>query len=44
MATRTCELVLQDLSFKTADDCGSTVVLANDPDGDRLAVAEKQPE
>jgi phosphomannomutase len=34
---------LQNLSFKTADEHGSTVILANDPDADRLAVAEKQP-
>nr|XP_045590179.1 phosphoglucomutase-2-like [Procambarus clarkii] len=32
-----------DLSFKTADGNNSTVILANDPDADRLAVAEKQP-
>ncbi|KAG7174532.1 phosphoglucomutase-2-like [Homarus americanus] len=32
-----------DLSFKTADENNSTVILANDPDADRLAVAEKQP-
>ncbi|KAK4320745.1 hypothetical protein Pmani_008402 [Petrolisthes manimaculis] len=32
-----------DLSFKTADAHKSTVILANDPDADRLAVAEKQP-
>ncbi|XP_064106627.1 phosphopentomutase-like isoform X1 [Macrobrachium nipponense] len=30
-----------DLSFKTADENNSTVILANDPDADRLAVAEK---
>ncbi|XP_052278891.1 phosphopentomutase-like [Dreissena polymorpha] len=29
------------LSMKTADENGSTVILANDPDADRLAVAEK---
>ena len=31
-----------ELSFKTADAKGATVVLANDPDADRFAVAEKQ--
>ncbi|KAG5491805.1 hypothetical protein JIQ42_01713 [Leishmania sp. Namibia] len=31
------------LSFATADSRGSTVVLANDPDADRLAVAERLP-
>lgn len=30
-----------DLSFKTANENNSTVILANDPDADRLAVAEK---
>jgi phosphoglucomutase len=33
-----------NLSFKTADSNGSSVILANDPDADRLAVAEKQRE
>jgi len=30
--------------MKTADANGSTVILATDPDADRLALAEKQPE
>jgi phosphomannomutase len=30
----------QVLSMKTADNAGSTVILANDPDADRLALAE----
>lgn len=30
-----------DLSFKTANENNSTVILANDPDADRLAIAEK---
>jgi len=33
-----------NLSFKTADANGSSIILANDPDADRLAVAEKQKE
>nr|CAD7399459.1 unnamed protein product [Timema cristinae] len=33
-----------DLAIKTADTGGSTVILANDPDADRLAVAEKNVE
>ena len=32
-----------NLSIKTADENNSTVILANDPDADRLAVAEKLP-
>lgn len=31
-----------ELSIKTAENNNSTVILANDPDADRLAVAEKQ--
>lgn len=30
--------------MQTANDNNSTVILANDPDADRLAIAEKQPE
>lgn len=33
-----------ELSFKTATRTNSQVILANDPDADRLAVAERQPE
>ncbi|XP_013403616.1 phosphoglucomutase-2-like [Lingula anatina] len=32
-----------DYAMKTADENHSMVILANDPDADRLAVAEKQP-
>lgn len=31
-----------DLSIKTAESIGSTIIVANDPDADRCAVAEKQ--
>ena len=30
-----------NLAIKTADENNSTIILANDPDADRLAVAEK---
>ncbi|XP_070552652.1 phosphopentomutase-like isoform X2 [Ptychodera flava] len=33
-----------NLAIKTANENGSTVILANDPDADRCAVAEKQPD
>lgn len=33
---------LQTLAVKTADENGCSVILANDPDADRLAIAEKQ--
>lgn len=33
-----------NLSMKTADDNGSTIILANDPDADRLACAIKDKE
>lgn len=33
-----------DLSIKTANENGSTVILANDPDADRLACAVKTTE
>ncbi|KAJ8960674.1 hypothetical protein NQ314_006043 [Rhamnusium bicolor] len=32
-----------DLSFKTADENNSVVIIANDPDADRMAAAEKNP-
>ncbi|KAK7868520.1 hypothetical protein R5R35_004804 [Gryllus longicercus] len=30
-----------DLAYQTADDCNSTIVLATDPDADKLGVSEK---
>lgn len=33
--------IFQSLSIDTADANNSTVILANDPDADRLAIAEK---
>lgn len=37
-----CACVSQTLSFALAEREGATVVLANDPDADRLAAAERQ--
>ena len=33
----------QDLAMNTANESNCTVILANDPDSDRMALAEKQP-
>lgn len=33
----------QDLAMKTANENNCSVILANDPDSDRMALAEKQP-
>ena len=33
----------QHLAMKTADENSCNVILANDPDSDRMALAEKQP-
>lgn len=32
------------LAMKTADEQGASIILANDPDADRFAIAEKQKE
>lgn len=32
-----------NLAIQTADKVGGNIILANDPDADRLAIAEKQP-
>ena len=36
-------ILLQDLAIQTANAAGSVVILATDPDADRLALAEKDP-
>ena len=33
---------LQALAMKTAEQCEATLILANDPDTDRLAMAERE--
>ncbi|EPB72911.1 phosphoglucomutase/phosphomannomutase, alpha/beta/alpha domain II [Ancylostoma ceylanicum] len=42
---RLCKVGFQvlTLSFKTADANGSNFIIANDPDADRIQIAEKQP-
>lgn len=45
-----CDICIEEgkgalqLSMETADDIGADIILANDPDADRLAVAERIPE
>jgi phosphomannomutase len=34
----------QALAIATAEKANSPLIIANDPDADRLAIAEKQPE
>ena len=36
--------MFQSLAIQTANGSGCRVIVANDPDADRLAVAEKQPD
>lgn len=33
----------KDLAMNTANENGCSIILANDPDSDRMALAEKQP-